>query len=80
MSIFRPLSEPAGPNHYQIAGINISCPHCKNQEFYESKVQYNAYEPTYAENEPVIIIATGLCCSRCSLMLYFSDKPDKIMG
>lgn len=78
MSIFRPLSEPEG-SYYQIAGINISCPHCKNQEFYESRVQCNAYEPTYAENEPVIKTATALCCSRCSLILYFANKPDKVI-
>ncbi len=79
MSIFRPLSEPQEPSHYQMAGISVSCPHCKNQQFFESRVQCNTYEPAYDKAEPVIKAATALCCSRCSLILYFANKPDKIM-
>lgn len=80
LSIFRPLSEPGKPSRYQMVGMDITCPHCKNQEFYESRVQCNAYEPAYADNEPVAKSATALCCSRCSFILYFRDKPDKTIG
>lgn len=77
MSIFRPLSDPAEPNHYQIADVNVICPHCRNQKFYESRVQCNIYESAYAENEYTGKMVIALTCSRCAMMLYFSDKPNK---
>jgi hypothetical protein len=80
LSIFRPMLEPGEPSRYQMAGMDITCPHCKNQEFHENRVQYNAYEPAYAGNETIVRSATALCCSRCSFIMYFRDKPDKTIG
>jgi len=80
LSIFRPLSDSAEPNHYQVAGVNVICPHCQNHKFYESRVQCNIHEPAYAENEYTGKMATALSCSRCSLILYFTNKPDKTLA
>ncbi len=80
MSIFRPLPGPGDPNHYQVASINVICPHCQNQTFYESRVQCNIHEPTYSERGYIGKMATALICSRCSLMLYFTKKPEKTLG
>lgn len=79
MSIFRPLSEVAGPGSYQIAGVNITCPHCQNQEFLESRVQYSINESAYGEPQFAGKVATMLTCSKCSMMLYFAHKPDIII-
>ncbi|HBQ25863.1 MAG TPA: hypothetical protein DD791_05680 [Syntrophomonas sp.] len=80
MSIFRPLSKPDEPNHYQVAGINVICPHCQNQKFYESRIQYNIQETAFAEKEYTVRMATALTCSRCSMVVYFINKPNKIMA
>jgi predicted nucleic-acid-binding Zn-ribbon protein len=79
LSIFRPLSDPAEPNPYQVAGVNVICPHCQNQQFFESRIQYNVQEPAYAEDEYTNKMATALACSRCSLMLFFTNKPNRIL-
>ena len=79
MSIFRPLSDPADPNHYEVAGVKVICTHCQNQMFYENRVQHNIHEPAYAEDQYTGKMATALICSRCSMMLTFTDKPDKIV-
>ena len=80
MSIFRPLSDPAEPEHYEVAGVKLICPHCQNQQFYESRVQFNIHDPAYAEDEYIGKMGVALTCSRCSMMLYFSNKPNKILA
>lgn len=67
--------KPAG---YTIAGIEVVCPHCGNNQFAEGRALLNTVGMSFLGLDWANSEATTLSCTRCSRVEWFHDKPVKL--
>lgn len=70
------FKESFGPKRYIAAGIEIICPHCKNNVFKEGAAQLNTAGATFLNLDWLNKSATVLICTKCGLIQWFNEQPD----
>ncbi|MGC7872010.1 hypothetical protein ACPUYX_10840 [Desulfosporosinus sp. SYSU MS00001] len=72
------IKESFGPSRYEVATIKVICPHCKNDVFEEGSAQLNTAGATFLNLDWLNKSATILICTRCGLIQWFMESPEKI--
>lgn len=68
--------KPAGES-YKVAGIQVTCPHCKGTRFFEQEALLDSRDMSILNIEWAGDSATTLICTRCGHVEWFAD--DKLI-
>lgn len=68
--------KPAGES-YKVAGIQVTCPHCKGTRFFEQEALLDSRDMSILNIEWAGDSATTLICTRCGHVEWFAD--DKLV-
>ena len=61
----------SGDDSYEIAGIQVECPHCGSTEFDERSAQLNTTGLTFLDLDWANRSATVLVCKNCGHLEWF---------
>jgi predicted nucleic-acid-binding Zn-ribbon protein len=70
--------EAQGFRYNSRAGLQITCPHCKNDRFLESKALLNTRGMTFFNLDWLNDDACILICKRCGNISWFYSNVEKI--
>jgi len=65
-------------SRYKAGGIEVTCFHCKNNQFKKGAAQLNTKGMSFLNLDWLNKSATVLTCTRCSLILWFQEEPQEI--
>lgn len=67
------LKGEEGGDKYEVAGIAVSCPHCKGDHFLESEALLDGRGASIFGMEGFGAGATTLTCTKCGYVSWFAD-------
>lgn len=70
--------ESFGPTSYRAAGIQVVCPHCRNDVFEKGEAQLNTAAATFLNLDWLNKSATVLICTGCGYIQWFGKSLEKI--
>lgn len=67
-----------GPGRYAVAGINVTCPHCKQYEFKEGVAQLNTAGMSFLRLDWLNKSVSTLICTNCGHIQWFDNNPERL--
>jgi uncharacterized protein len=72
------VKDSFGPSSYRAFGIQVVCPHCRNEKFEEGKAQLNTATATFLNLDWLNKSATVLICTNCGYIQWFGKSVEKV--
>jgi hypothetical protein len=68
------------PAHYEAAGVQIRCTHCKGEMFREQEALLNTTNATLVRLDWLDKSGTALLCENCGLIQWYAKKPERLQA